>query len=121
MIGFRPSRAMVETSMPLIWKAPSPTSTNGRRLGFASCAPMLAGHRKPEREVVPWRQEFSSAVGNEVKPAEERIADVGDDYGVVLERQLSRSNSLLTVIFCPFVVTNGTTGRGCESRGGSGA
>jgi len=38
-IGLRPRRAIVESSVPVIWNAPSPTNTRVRRLGLAICAP----------------------------------------------------------------------------------
>jgi hypothetical protein len=37
----------VESSMPVIWNAPSPTTTIGRLVGRASCTPIAAGTPKP--------------------------------------------------------------------------
>jgi hypothetical protein len=47
MIGLRRYRAMVETSMPVIWNAPSPTSTIGRKSGFAIWASTAADIANP--------------------------------------------------------------------------
>lgn len=47
MMGLRPSRTAVEISVPVIWKAPSPTRTKGRRVGSAMQTPMPAGTPKP--------------------------------------------------------------------------
>ena len=41
-IGSSPSRAALPSSQPVIWKAPSPTSTSGR-WPVATCKPRAAG------------------------------------------------------------------------------
>jgi len=40
-------RTAVEISTPVIWNAPSPTSTYGRSFFVAMATPMLAGTAKP--------------------------------------------------------------------------
>ena len=47
MMGLRPRRTAVESSVPVIWNAPSPTRTMGRSLGLAMETPMEAGTAKP--------------------------------------------------------------------------
>ena len=46
-IGLKPWRTMVDSSMPVIWKAPSPTSTIGRSSGRRDDHPHAAGTAKP--------------------------------------------------------------------------
>ncbi len=45
--GQKPLRTIDESSMPVIWNAPSPTRTIGRSLGRATIAPSAAGTAKP--------------------------------------------------------------------------
>ncbi len=42
-----PSRAAVESSIPVIWNAPSPTRTSGRKARSAACTPTAAGTPNP--------------------------------------------------------------------------
>jgi hypothetical protein len=46
-MGLSPWRAIVESSIPVIWNAPSPTMTSGRKPGLAMPAPTAAGTAKP--------------------------------------------------------------------------
>ena len=46
MIGLQPNAAACEISGPVIWNAPSPTSTSGRR-PLDTCRPSAAGIANP--------------------------------------------------------------------------
>ncbi len=80
-MGSRPYRTTVVSSMPVIWKAPSPTRTRGRDVGPGELDADRAGHREAEREVVGGRHEVG-LLDDEVDAGEERIADVRDDHGL---------------------------------------
>ena len=73
-----PCRAIVESSMPVIWKAPSPTMTRISRVGVGHAGPDRGRHAEPHRRVVGRAEELGVPVHLQVGRAEERIADVGD-------------------------------------------
>ena len=79
---------MVASSMPLIWKAPSPTSTSGRSFGCRRLHAERGRHGEAERAVVGRPEEMGAVVDVEILGAEERVARVGDDDHVVLEERV---------------------------------
>ena len=62
--------------MPVIWNAPSPTSTSGRDFGIRQLRADARRNRKTHRGIIRRPQKFRAMPDEQVRRAEQRFANV---------------------------------------------